>query len=147
MQLANWPFNKITLFPRRLLDLKRAFKIWTAIYTFHLVRQSFIRLMRTQNGRRGYCTKFIQLIQSAWAESHASTTIFHDMNIAVLAQLSAHSDWIRAVCIWRNILVFHFYILFYIQFIILWYVHLSLSSIFCYGNYYAVSLDQRLFLN
>ena len=29
--------------------------------------------MRTQNGRRGYCAKFIQLIQSVWAESRAST--------------------------------------------------------------------------
>ena len=38
---------------------------------------------------------YLQLIQSAWAESHASTTIFQDRNIiAVPARLSAHTDWI-----------------------------------------------------
>ena len=34
-----------------------------------------------------------QLIQSAGAESHGSSTLFQDRNIVVLARLSAHTHW------------------------------------------------------
>jgi len=53
----------------------------------------------------------MQLIQTAGAESHASTTVFQDWNIVVLERFSAHIPTGSAVCmyrIWRNILVFHF---------------------------------------
>ena len=53
--------------------------------------------MKTQNGRRGYCTKYIQLIQSVWAESRACTVYCtpHILEYCVLGRLSAHSDWDR----------------------------------------------------
>ena len=61
--------------------------------------------MRAQNGRRGYCAKYIQLIQSVgmyrqkvvpscklyWNKVH-----WHEFQFG------------SAVCIWRKILVFHF---------------------------------------
>jgi len=37
------------------------------------------------------------LIQSARAESHASTTKFQDRNKVVLVRLSEHTDWISCV--------------------------------------------------
>ena len=37
---------------------------------------------------------YIQLIQSARAECHASTTIFQDRIRVIMARLSAHTDWV-----------------------------------------------------
>ena len=61
--------------------------------------------MRTQNGRRGFCAKYIQLIQSVWAESRASTQYSSIVN---RPQLSAYTNWISCIGIWCNILAFYF---------------------------------------
>ena len=63
--------------------------------------------------------KYLQLIQSAWAESHASTTIFQYRNIVVLARLSAHTDLISSMHLAQHPRL-PFFVLFYKQLIILW---------------------------
>ena len=60
--------------------------------------------MRTQNGRRANCAKYIQLIQLVWTESRASTqyssiVYWHDF---------LPMPTVLAVFIWRNIIIFHF---------------------------------------
>ena len=49
---------------------------------------------------------YLQLIQSVWAESRAST--LYSSILYVHARLSAHTYWISCMYIWRNILVFYF---------------------------------------
>ena len=51
-------------------------------------------------------TNTIQLIQSVWAEIRPS--ILYSSTVYVQARLSAHTDWISCMYIWRNILLFHF---------------------------------------
>ena len=50
--------------------------------------------MCTQNGRRGCCAKFIHLLQSVWAESHACTLL---LEYGVLARLSVHTGRISCI--------------------------------------------------
>jgi len=60
--------------------------------------------MRTQNGRRGYRTKYIQLVQSVWPESRARTlysSIGHDF-------LPIPSGSCSSMYLAQYILVFHF---------------------------------------
>ena len=60
--------------------------------------------MRTQKGRRGFCAKCIQLIQSVWAESRACTLCCNIVYWRDFLPILTES----AECIRRNILVFHF---------------------------------------
>jgi len=56
--------------------------------------------MSQQNGRRGNCAKYIQLVQSVWAESRACTRIY--WNIVYWRDFLLLPTG-SAVYIWRNI--------------------------------------------
>ena len=60
--------------------------------------------MSLQNGRRGNCAKYIQLVLSVWTKSRASTLY----SIILQARFSAHRYRLDHVCIRRNFLVSHF---------------------------------------
>ena len=64
--------------------------------------------MSPQNGRRGYCAKYIQLIESLYGQKFAPV---HYIPVWCTGTTGS------AVLIWRNILVFHFCRLIYIQLI------------------------------